>query len=103
MTSYVVGEMFTEALAGGAQALGRPIGAIAPGHRADIVVLDAEHTSFVTTSRNHWLDSWIFVPGRPAVATVFTGGAKVVDSGRHIRRDAMAARYRTTLKRLVDF
>ncbi|MGH6962135.1 MAG: formimidoylglutamate deiminase, partial [Dongiaceae bacterium] len=47
--------LFTQALAGGAQALGRPIGAIAPGRRADIVVLDAEHTSFATTRREHWL------------------------------------------------
>lgn len=94
--------LFTSALAGGAQALGRPIGALASGCRADIVVLDTEHTSFSTVSRDHWLDSWIFVPGRPAVKTVFTGGAKVVKEGRHLRRDAIEARYRATLGRLID-
>lgn len=94
--------LFTTALAGGAQALGRPIGAISVGHRADIVVLDAAHTSFATTGRDHWLDSWIFVPGRPAVATVFVGGVKVVDEGRHLRSETITARYRATLGRLVD-
>ena len=94
--------LFTSALAGGAQALARPVGAIAVGRRADIVVLDAEHTSFATTDSRHWLDAWIFVPGCPAIQSVFVGGAKVVDEGRHIRRDKIAARYRSVLWRLVD-
>ena len=94
--------LFTSALAGGAQALARPVGAIAVGRRADIVVLDAEHTSFATTDSRHWLDAWIFVPGCPAIQSVFVGGAKVVDEGRHIRRDKIAARYRSVLRRLVD-
>lgn len=94
--------LFTAALAGGAQALGRPIGSLAVGQRADIVVLDAEHTSFSTVAREHWLDSWIFVPGRPAVDAVFTGGVKVVEGGRHLQREAIAARYRATLGRLID-
>ncbi|OKO86789.1 N-formimino-L-glutamate deiminase [Bradyrhizobium sp. NAS80.1] len=93
--------LFTAALAGGAQALGRPIGALAAGQRADIVVLDSEHTSFSTVAREHWLDSWIFVPGRPAVDSVFTGGVKVVEGGRHLQRDAIAARYRVTLEKLL--
>jgi formimidoylglutamate deiminase len=94
--------LFTAALSGGAQALGRPIGALAAGQRADIVVLDAEHTSFSTVAREHWLDSWIFAPGRPAVDSVFAGGIKVVDGGRHLQRETIAARYRTTLGRLID-
>jgi formimidoylglutamate deiminase len=94
--------LFTAALAGGAQALGRPIGAIAAGQRADIVLLDAEHVSFATTAREHWLDSWIFVPGRPAVASVLVGGVKVVEDGRHLQSEAITARYRAVLGRLVD-
>lgn len=94
--------LFTSALAGGAQALARPVGAIAVGCRADIVVLDADHTSFATTNSRHWLDAWIFVPGRPSIQSVFVGGAKVVDEGRHIRRDKIVARYRSVLGRLAD-
>lgn len=94
--------LLTSALAGGAQALARPIGALAAGHRADIVVLDRHHVAFATVSREHWLDSWIFVAGHAAVKTVFAGGRKVVDDGRHIHRDPIAARYRATLGKLTD-
>ena len=94
--------LFTAALAGGAKALGRPIGVIAAGCRADIVLLDANHTSFATVGRDHWLDSWIFVPGRPAVTTVLVGGETVVREGRHLHSDGITARYRATLGRLVD-
>ncbi|MBN9042944.1 MAG: formimidoylglutamate deiminase [Rhizobiales bacterium] len=94
--------LFTAALAGGAKALGRPIGAIAAGHRADIVLLDADHTSFATVDRDHWLDSWIFVPGRPSITTVLVGGETVVRDGCHLHSEAITARYRATLRRLVD-
>jgi formimidoylglutamate deiminase len=94
--------LFTSALAGGAQALAQPVGAIAVGRRADIVVLDAEHTSFAATDSRHWLDAWIFVRGRPAIQSVFVSGAMVVDEGRHIRSDNITAQYQSVLRRLVD-
>jgi formimidoylglutamate deiminase len=43
--------LFTTALAGGTQALGRPAGAIEPGRRADIVVLDTKAFSTFCESR----------------------------------------------------
>src|SRR5207248_4507874 len=61
-------------LAGGAQALQRPIGAVAVGLRADIVVLDGDHPDFAARSRDQWLDTWIFTIGRAAVRTVLAGG-----------------------------
>ncbi len=94
--------LLTAALSGGAQALGRPIGAIAAGVRADIVVLDGEHTAFSTVNREHWLDSWIFVAGQSAVKAVFVSGVKVVDAGRHVHHDAITARYRATMRKLTD-
>jgi formimidoylglutamate deiminase len=94
--------LFMTALAGGAQALARPVGAIAAGKRADIVLLDAENASFAAMSSDDWLDGWIFAPGRPAVTTVFVGGKKVVEDGRHLQHGAIAARYRAALKGLSD-
>ena len=58
--------LFARALAGGAQALARSIGAIEPGRRADIVLLDAEHPDLAGDG-DRWLDGWIFVAGRAAV------------------------------------
>lgn len=89
------------ALAGGAQATARPVGAIAAGQRADIVVLDLEHPDLVGRSGDAWLDAWIFVAGRGAVRSVFAGGCPVVTEGRHAGRDAIAGRYRAVVTRLA--
>lgn len=94
--------LFKETLKGGAQALGRPIGELAVGRRADIVVLDAEHPDFAGAASDHWLDAWIFSAGRNAVRTVFTSGEKVVENGVHRHHDKVHARYRAALKRLLD-
>jgi cytosine/adenosine deaminase-related metal-dependent hydrolase len=88
------------ACAGGRQALGRAIGAIAPGLRADIVVLDREHPSLAAASGDVILDAWIFSADNAAVDTVISGGAAVVRGGRHREREAALARYRDALRRL---
>ena len=94
--------VFDSAIAGGAQATGRPVGALAPGRRADIVVLDLEHPDLVARRGDDWLDGWIFAAGRPTVRNVFVGGRVLVTDGRHIRRDAITARYCTALRRLFS-
>ncbi len=84
--------LFDEALAGGAQAVGAPVGAIAPGMRADFVVLqnDGYRDDAV-------LDAWLFAADNAAIKTVYRGGIPVVQQGRHRDRDAIVARYRKTL------
>jgi formiminoglutamate deiminase len=89
------------ALAGGAQASGRPIGAIAPGHRADIVLLDPDHPDLAGRSGDAWLDGWIFIAGRAAVREVRIGGVPLVRDGRHVRRDAIRAAYGRTMARVL--
>lgn len=91
-----------ETLAGGAQALSRPIGAIAVGRRADIVVLDPEWTDFEASNTDHLIDIWIFAAGHSAVKTVFVGGDQVVDEGCHRYRETISARYRAAVARLVS-
>jgi len=80
------------ALKGGAQAVDRPIGAIAVGQRADFVVLqdDGYRDDAV-------LDHWLFTADNAAIKTVYRGGIPVVQQGRHRDRDAIVARYRKTL------
>jgi len=94
--------LFAEALKGGAQALARPIGELAVGRRADIVVLDADHPDFASPNSAHRLDAWVFSAGRSAVRTVFTSGEKVVEDGQHRHRHRLRARYQATIKRLLD-
>jgi formiminoglutamate deiminase len=94
--------LFKDALAGGAQAVARPVGAIEIGRRADIVVLDAEHPAFAAAHESELLDAWIFATTRSAVKTVYIGGEAVVEEGRHRDSTAITARYLAVLKRLAD-
>jgi formiminoglutamate deiminase len=94
--------LYTRALAGGAQALGQPIGAIAPGHRADFVVLNADHPDLAGASGDDMvLDILIFSTGRGLIRTVLAGGKPLVSAGRHHARDAIAQKYRDTVARLA--
>ena len=92
--------LYRAALAGGAQALGQPVGAIAPGQRADFVVLNTDHPAFGQKPEN-WLDSYLFNAGRSAIATVMAGGVIQVEQGRHIARESVVARFRKTLDRVI--
>jgi formimidoylglutamate deiminase len=93
--------LYATALAAGAQALQRPIGALAVGSRADIVLLDDDHPDLTARDGDHWLDAWIFVAGRSAVKTVLVGGTTVVEAGRHTLRMAIAARFKAVVGKLA--
>jgi formiminoglutamate deiminase len=93
--------LYEKALAGGAQALGRRVGAIAEGYRADFVVLDALHPDLACVSGDRWIDSYVFVAGKAAIDMVFVAGKPVVKSGRHVSRDAIRARYAKAMARIM--
>ena len=93
--------LYATALAAGAQALQRPIGALAVGSRADIVLLDDDHPDLTARDGDHWLDAWIFVAGRSAVKTVLVGGTTVVEAGRHTLRMAITARFKAVVAKLA--
>jgi formimidoylglutamate deiminase len=92
--------LWREAAAGGAQALARPMGAIAPDVRADLVVLDADHTNLVGRSGDGLLDAFLFAGGSQMVKHVMVGGRWIVRDGRHPDEAAIAARYRQVQKQL---
>jgi formiminoglutamate deiminase len=90
--------IYTEACRGGAQALGRNIGAIEVGKRADIVVLDGEHPDVARVETA--LDAYVFVAGKALVRSAIVGGDLVVADGRHRQHDSIEQRYRRTMQRL---
>jgi formimidoylglutamate deiminase len=94
--------LFRRALAGGAQALARPIGALAPGSRADIVVLDPDHPALYGRSGDTLLDSWIFSGNANPVRDVIVGGQMVVREGVHPHEEQALADYRRAVARLGD-
>ncbi len=88
------------ALVGGAQAAGRRIGALAPGHRADLVVLDDAAPDLTARDSATLADTLVFAGNRNFVRDVMVGGRWVVRDGRHVAEDAIVRRYRDTLARL---
>ena len=93
--------LYDEACRGGARALGRAVGALAPRHRADIVVLDGAHVDLAPMRGDRWLDAYLFVAGKAVLDRVYVGGRQVVSGGRHEARETVEAAYRRTLARLV--
>lgn len=93
--------LWQDACAGGAQACGRSIGAIAPGARADLVTLAAEHPAVVGKSGDFALDSAVFAAPALPVETVIVGGKTVISGGRHIDRARIAARYGAVIRNLL--
>jgi formimidoylglutamate deiminase len=92
--------LYQRALAGGAQALGRNAGAIAPGRLADLVVLDTEHPSLVGRTGDSVLDAWVFSGNSTPVRHVMVAGKWVVRDGRHSAQRAIATAFARTMRRL---
>lgn len=93
--------LWLEALAGGAQALGRRMGALAPGMRADLVVLDPEHADLAGRSGDALANALVFSGSGDLVRDVMVGGRWVVEQKRHAAEEAAAARYKDALKLLL--
>ena len=85
------------ALAGGAQACGRPIGRIARGARADLVVLDGDAATLVEVPPERLLDALVFAGNANPVKHAMVGGRWQVRDGRHHARDAIRDRYRAAV------
>jgi formimidoylglutamate deiminase len=94
-------QIFSSALAGGAQALARDTGALEAGRAADIVRLTADHPALVAANDDSWIDGWIFSGGNTCVADVWAGGRHVVRDGRHVGRDRIAPRFAQTMRGLL--
>ena len=84
------GDLFEAATIGGAKALGRDdIGRLAPGCRADLVLVDITHPR-MRPSRDP-VRSLIYAAGDRAVHSVFVDGERVVDAGTLLTIDYAAA------------
>lgn len=97
-TGATVGtDLWQRAARGGAQALAQPIGAIAPGHRADLVVLDDDEPVLASQVAEDSLDAAIFGAAAAPVRDVLVGGRWIVRDGHHPAEEAVLARYRAVL------
>ncbi|MGK5077918.1 formimidoylglutamate deiminase [Janthinobacterium sp. HLX7-2] len=92
--------LWQSALQGGAQAAGRKLGALAPGCRADLLVLDDAHVNLCGVAIEDVLGSVLFCGNDNLVRDVLCGGQWQVRGGRHVAQDAIAAAYKRTLAQL---
>jgi formimidoylglutamate deiminase len=84
----------------GARASGRPVGEIAVGKRADLVVLDPEHSALTGGDRETLIDRWIIAGGAACVRDVYVGGDHLIREGKHRNAYAIRTRYAAAMKRL---
>ncbi len=87
--------LWQAACAGGAAACGRAVGEIAPGFRADFVVIEPA-PEVAGDGPDFWLDAAVFSDPAP-VRGVMVGGHWVVEGGVHRDQAAITARYRHAL------
>jgi len=93
--------LYAAAARGGAKAAGVAAGAIAPGCRADLVVLDTADPALAEQGIDTMLDAAIFGPCRRPVRDVMVGGRWFVRDGHHADESAVLARYRKTMAALA--
>lgn len=92
--------LYQQAGEGGAQALGVLFG-LEVGAAADLLELDDEHPALLGRKGDALLDSWLFAARNGALRSVWRNGRALVRDGRHVNRDAISARYRAALARIL--
>lgn len=90
--------LYDACVAGGAQALGQPVGRIATGQRADLVVLDGAHPLMAHISGDDILSRWLFGGTDRLVKDVMVGGAWTVQDGRLAEEEAAGRRFADVIK-----
>ncbi len=89
--------LYEQALTGGGRALGAASG-IEAGRPADLLALDLTAATYLPADKV--LDHFVFARGI-GVDSVWVGGSRQVEGGRHRRHDEIAARFATTMAELA--
>lgn len=94
--------LYEGAARGGALALGRDAGEIAPGRLADLVALRCDGPALCALEGDALLDGMVFAAPETVVSDVWAAGRHVVRDGRHMRREVVARRYCGVIAQLRD-
>ena len=94
--------LYTGAARGGAQALGRKSGQIAPGYLADLTAIDLTHPALCALRPDQILDGLAFAAPDAVVTDLWSAGRHRVRSGRHLAREQIVAAYAQAVRGLVD-
>ena len=94
--------LYLGAARGGARALDRGAGEIAPGALADLVAIDSNAPALCALEPGQLLDGLIFAAGDRVVTDLWSAGRHQVRAGRHVAEDAIARRYGAVLRDLLS-
>lgn len=94
--------LYEQAVSGGAQVSGRRLGRLAPGYRADLIVLEGDHPLLYRRRGDELLDSWIFSGNAGLVRDVHVGGRPVIQNREHPAETAISAQFKRTLDGLAE-
>lgn len=92
--------LWQKACTAGARVSGRPIGELAAGKRADVVVLDINAPLFAARSDHSIIDTFVFSGTSESVRDVMVGGRWLVQDRRHFAETAVAAGYKRALQKM---
>lgn len=104
----VVGEgsvgkpLYTCAASDGARSSGRNSGEIANGKLADLVAINRDHPALCAMNDEQFLDGLCSAAPDNVVTDTWSTGRHMVRSGRHVARDAIAGKYKTSIKQLLE-
>jgi len=93
--------LYLGALRGGARALDRRAGEIAPGALADLVAIDSNAPALCALEPEQLLDGLIFAAGERVVSDLWSAGRHQVRAGRHVAEESIARRYGAALRDLL--
>lgn len=93
--------LYRAAALGGGRALGRKMGAIGVGYRADFVVLDPDHPLMTGRNQDTLLDSFVFAAGAGAIRDVFVAGKQVIEDGNHAADSSLKPAFQDALKTII--
>jgi formimidoylglutamate deiminase len=95
-------KLYDLAASGGAQALGRRAGSIEIGKWADLVAIDPARAGLHGLAGDMMLDAYVFAGSQACVTDLWSAGRHMIRQGRHVARDAIAARYKSRLTSIMD-
>lgn len=100
-SKHVGTTLYSQALQGGATALGQNVGEIAVGKLADWVVLDSESAHLTGLSEDIILDAWLFSGNSNLVKDVMVHGEWVVQNQKHQLEQYSLYLYRGLMQKLL--
>ncbi|MBL4837505.1 MAG: formimidoylglutamate deiminase [Kordiimonadaceae bacterium] len=95
--------LWATAAQGGAQALAQPVGSLAVGKRADLIVLDTATPAFAGACHGQIMDAFVFSGQPNPISDVMVAGNWVIQKGKHAAEDTIFAAYSTLVATLTKY